>query len=121
MFVAWKRPRGRDNESADVLLGCKFSIHLRKPKIVTDAETKRRSPSEKRYERIARSKARLFFYGRDGIQMSLAVFRNDVAFRINQNLGIVIDVPSRSDTPLTIAMESWLAISWRLATKPVFQ
>ena len=89
MFVAWKRPRRRNKESADVLLGGEFSVHFRKPEIVTDAKTKAQTAELKARECIARRKARLFFYRRNRIQMSLAIFRNDVALRINQNLGIV--------------------------------
>ena len=89
MFVSWKRPGGRNKKSADVLLGGEFAVHLGKPKIVTDAETKAQIAERKARERIARRKAGLFFYRRNRVQMSLAIFRDDVARRINQNLGIV--------------------------------
>ena len=89
MFVSWKWPGGRNKKSADVLLGGEFSVHFGKPEIVTDTETKAQIAERKARERIARREAGLFFYGRNRIQMSLAIFRDDVAVRINQNLGIV--------------------------------
>ena len=89
MFVSGKRPGRGNKESADVLLGGEFSVHFGKPEIVTDAETNAQIAERKACERIARSEAGLFFDWRDRIQMSLAIFRDDVALRINQNLGIV--------------------------------
>ena len=50
---------------------------------------KRRPPRAKLANASPGAKAGVFFYGRNRIQMSLAIFRNDVALRINQNLGIV--------------------------------
>ena len=89
MFDTRKRPRRRDNKSVDLLLGCKFSVHLWKAKVVADAEAKVHTAERKRREGIARSKARLFFDRCNRIQMRLAIFRRTVAMRIDQNLGIV--------------------------------
>ena len=71
------------------MLSGELSVHLGKPQIVTDAETKAQIAEREARERVASSEAGLFFYRRNRIQMSLAIFRNDVALRINQNLGIV--------------------------------
>ena len=89
MFDSRERPGRRENKSADLRLGGQFSEHLRKAKVVADAEAKMHTAKRKAHEGIARSKARLFFDGRDRIQMSLAIFRRDIAIRINKNLGIV--------------------------------
>ena len=79
MFETRKRPRGRDNKRVDLLLGRQFSIHHGKAKVVADSETKMQTAERKGREGIARSKARLLFNRRDRIQMSLAIFRSDVA------------------------------------------
>src|SRR5207248_8726857 len=89
VFVTWKRPRRRNKESADVLLGGVFSVHLWKPEIVTDAKTKAQIAEREARESVARRKARLFFYRRNRIQMSLAIFRSALAQGIHKNLGVV--------------------------------
>ena len=89
MFVAWKRPGGRNNKSADLVVGSQFSVHLRKPKIVADVETKMQTAKLKAREGVARSKAGLFFDGRDRIQVSLAILSSDVALFVDKNLRIV--------------------------------
>src|SRR5262249_28513989 len=89
MFVAWKRPSRRNKESAYVLLGGELSVHLGKSEIVADAETKTQIVERKAREGVARPKAHLFFDRRNRIQMSLAIFRDDVALGIDKNLGIV--------------------------------
>ena len=80
MFVAWKRPRGRNKEGADILLSNQLSEHFWKPEIVTDAQTKAQISKREARESVTRRKARLLFYGRYRIQVSLAIFRDDVPF-----------------------------------------
>src|SRR5207247_8866653 len=56
---------------------------------VADAETEVQIAAREAHERIARSKTGLFFDWCNGVQISLAIFRRDIAIRINKNLGIV--------------------------------
>jgi hypothetical protein len=89
MFETRKRPRRRDDQSVGVLFGNQLSVHLRKSKVVANAEAKAETSKSKARECIARSKPLLFFNRRDCIQVSLAIFRENVALLIDKNLGIV--------------------------------
>src|SRR5947207_203949 len=89
MLKARERPGGRDNKSADILFGSQFSVHLWKPKVIADAQTKAQAANGNAGKRVARSKALLLFNGRDCVQVSLAIFRRDVSLLIDKNLGIV--------------------------------
>ena len=95
MFVPRKRPGRRDNESVDLVRSREFLVELFKAKVVANAETKMQTAERKARERIACSKSHMFFHRRDRIQISLTIFRDDVALRINQNLGIVNPVIPR--------------------------
>src|SRR5581483_8348962 len=89
MFNARERPRGRDDKSADVLLDYEFSVHLRKPKIVTNTEAKAQAAQSKTPKRIARNKTPLFVNGRDCIQMGFSIFRSNFSPPIDKDQGIV--------------------------------
>ena len=89
MFDSREWPGRRNKKSADVLLRGEFAVHFGKAKVVADAEAKTQTAKVKGCEAITRSKARLFFDGRDGIQMSLAILSSDIAARIDENLGVV--------------------------------
>src|SRR5581483_12128090 len=89
MFNARERPRGRDDKSADVLVDYEFSVHLRKPKIVTNTEAKAQAAQSKTPKRIARNKTPLFVNGRDCIQMGFSIFRSNFSPPIDKDQGIV--------------------------------
>jgi hypothetical protein len=57
-----------------------LSVYLGKSKIVADAEAKAQTADGKARELVARRKAGLFFDRCDRIEMSLAIFRDDVPF-----------------------------------------
>ena len=82
-------PRRRNEKSADVVFGSQLSKHFRKTQIIADAEAETQIAKPNAREPISRRKAGLLCNGRDRIQMRLAIFGDDVAFRINKNLGIV--------------------------------
>src|SRR5206468_181840 len=89
MLNARERPRGRNNKDTYVLFDGQFSVHLRKPEIVTDTETKAQLAQGEGLERIARSETLLFFNRRDCVQVGLAIFRTDFSLTINKDQRIV--------------------------------
>src|SRR5262245_61306713 len=89
MFKTRKGPGGRDNESVDVLLHDQFSVHLGKPKIVADTETKTQAAQSKARECIARGKALLFFNRRDCIKVRLSIFLRDLPLLVDKYERIV--------------------------------
>src|SRR5439155_3233784 len=89
MFDARKRPGRRDDQSVGVLFYNELPIHLRKPQVIADAETKTQTGKSKACERITRREAFMFFNRRDCKQVGLSIFGNDVSLLIDKNLRIV--------------------------------
>jgi hypothetical protein len=74
MFETREWPGRRENKCVHLLLSSQLSEHLGEAKIVANAEAQLQTAEFKARERIAWSKARVFFYWLDCVQMSLAIF-----------------------------------------------